>query len=83
VYLDKFGWYRLDSRGNKDGVTADFCPPIEKLTFPIVTPGESDLLEIWSEPLPLVIDILKRGKNYLEVANNLPDIPLISTNQLN
>jgi hypothetical protein len=83
VYLEKFGWYRLDPRGNKDGVTAEFCPPIEKLAFPIVTPGESDLPEIWSEPLPLIIDALKRGKTYLEVANSLPDIPLFSTNQLN
>ncbi|MFT4650359.1 MAG: transglutaminase-like putative cysteine protease [Flavobacteriales bacterium] len=83
VYLEKFGWYRLDPRGNKAGVTSEFCPPTENLAFPIVIPGESDLPEIWSEPLPLVIDVLKQGRTYLEIANNLPDIPLISTNQLN
>lgn len=83
VYLEKFGWYRLDPRGNKAGVTSEFYPPIEKLPFPIVALGESDLPEIWPEPLPLVIGTLKRGKTYLEVANNLPDIPLISTNQVN
>lgn len=83
VYLEKFGWYRLDPRGNKEGITAEFCPPIEKLAFPIVTSGESDLPEIWSTPLPLIIDVLKRGKTYLEVANGLPDIPLISVSQLN
>ena len=35
VYLEPFGWYRIDARGNKPGVTAEFCPPIEKLAFPI------------------------------------------------
>ncbi|MBL0716467.1 MAG: transglutaminase family protein [Desulfosarcina sp.] len=27
VYLEQHGWYRLDARGNKSGVTAEFCPP--------------------------------------------------------
>ena len=81
VFLEKFGWYRLDPRGNKDGVTAEFCPPIEKLAFPIITLGESNLPEIWSEPLPIIIDVLKQDKTYLEVANNLPDIELVTVNQ--
>jgi hypothetical protein len=78
VYLEKFGWYRIDARGNKDGVTADFCPPVEKLAFPIITKGEADLPEIWSEPLPMVIDALLPGKNYQDVADNLPDVTLLA-----
>ncbi|TLS80196.1 transglutaminase family protein, partial [Photobacterium damselae subsp. damselae] len=27
VYLDKYGWYRLDPRGNKEGVNALCIPP--------------------------------------------------------
>ena len=81
VYLDNFGWYRIDARGNKEGVEADFCPPIEKLAFPIATLGEADLPEIWSEPLPSVIDALKYGKTYQEVADNLPDIELVTANK--
>jgi len=81
IYLDDFGWYRIDARGNKEGVEADFCPPIEKLAFPITTQGEADLPEIWSEPLPSVIDSLKHGKTYQEVADNLPDIELITANK--
>jgi len=81
IYLDDFGWYRIDARGNKEGVEADFCPPIEKLAFPITTQGEADLPEIWSEPLPSVIDLLKHAKTYQEVADNLPDIELITANK--
>jgi len=27
VHLKDFGWYRIDARGNKPGVDAQFCPP--------------------------------------------------------
>src|SRR5690606_10064452 len=33
VYLEPHGWYRVDARGNKPGVDADFCPPAERLAF--------------------------------------------------
>ena len=81
VYLEHFGWYRIDARGNKQGVTADFCPPIEKLAFPIVTQGEADLPEIWAAPLPAVITALTQGKTYQEVAGNLPDIELVTAHK--
>jgi len=81
VYIKQFGWYRLDARGNKQGVSAEFCPPIEKLAFPIATRGEADLPEIWAEPLPVVIQALKQYKTVQEVANNLPDIELVTANK--
>lgn len=46
VYLPEYGWYRIDARGNKEGVSAEFSPPVEKLAFPIVIEGEADLPEI-------------------------------------
>jgi transglutaminase-like putative cysteine protease len=55
VYLEDFGWYRLDARGNKPDINAEFCPPMEKLAFPIITDGEADLPEIWTEPLAIVL----------------------------
>ena len=81
VYLNnetemKAGWYRIDARGNKEGVDAQFTPPVEKLAFPIVTKGELDLPEVWHEPLPEVVKALEKGKDYLDVAENLPDIQL-------
>lgn len=81
VYLASLGWYRVDARGNKQGVSAEFCPPIEKLAFPIITSGEADLPEIWAEPLPVVVRALKEGKTFQEVADNLPDVELVAAAQ--
>jgi len=55
VYLKRQGWYRIDARGNKSGVMADFCPPLEKLAFPLVDGCEKDIPGIWAEPLPVVV----------------------------
>jgi transglutaminase-like putative cysteine protease len=74
VWLDGFGWYRIDSRGNKLGVDAQFSPPVERLAFPIELPGESDLKGVFSEPLPVIIAALKRYGTVGELAKNLPDL---------
>ncbi len=76
VYLPGIGWYRIDARGNKEGVEAEFTPPKEKLAFPIIVEGEADLPEIWSEPLPDIVSVLNQSKTYEEVANNLPDVEI-------
>ncbi len=73
VYLQDSGWYRLDARGNKEGVNAQFCPPIEKLAFDIVVQGEADLPKVWANPMPEVISALLANDTYLELAKNLPD----------
>ncbi len=82
VYLKDHGWYRIDPRGNKEGVNAEFCPPKEQLAFPLLTKGETDLPEIWAEPLAVVVDTLTQFSDFLEVANNLPDIVLYKTHSL-
>ncbi len=79
VYLQQYGWYRLDARGNKPTIEAEFCPPIEKLAFPIIINGEADLPEIWAEPLPQIIEALSLNNSYQQVLNNLPDQPLTNT----
>ena len=78
VYLEAYGWYRIDARGNKEGVAAEFCPPKEKLAFPIVTDGEADLPEIWSEPLPVITQALRQYKTIQDVSENLPDVEVFS-----
>jgi len=78
VYLPEMGWYRIDARGNKEGVKAEFSPPIERLAFPIITDGEADFTEIWPEPLPVVIKVLQNSKTYQDVIDNLPDIEIIT-----
>ena len=77
VYLEDIGWYRIDARGNKEGVNAQFNPPHEQLVYEIRIEGEADLPEIWADPLPVVVEVLTRYKSYDEVYENLPDVPLI------
>jgi transglutaminase-like putative cysteine protease len=76
VYLQEHGWYRIDARGNKLGVSAEFCPPHEVLAFPIRESQERDLPEIWPEPLPLVVSTLEQFPDVAAVHANLPDVPL-------
>lgn len=78
VFLRDFGWYRIDARGNKEGVTAHFNPPVERLAFAITEPLERDLPEIWPMPLPQVIQVLTTMATIEEVYRHLPDIELIA-----
>lgn len=73
VYLKQHGWYRIDARGNKPGVTADFCPPVEKLAFPLVDGCEQDIPGIWAAPLPVVVQALTENETVESVYENLPD----------
>ncbi|MCS0657736.1 transglutaminase-like domain-containing protein [Massilia terrae] len=76
AWLKDFGWYRVDARGNKPGVDAQFQPPREALAFATDAPGERDLPEIWAEPLALIVDALERYDSYDQVLAKLPDIEL-------
>ncbi|MBP2029913.1 transglutaminase-like putative cysteine protease [Methanohalophilus levihalophilus] len=77
VYLPEIGWYRMDARGNKEGVDARFTPPKEQLAFGINFEDEMDLPEIWPDPLPVVVDVLEKYSRFDEVAENLPDVLII------
>ena len=73
IYLKEYGWYRVDARGNKEGVDAQFNPPYEKLAFELQE-NEYDLDELLSDPLPEVIEALKKYSCYEEMIHNFPDI---------
>ena len=77
VWLDDLGWFRIDARGNKPGVDAQFAPPVERLAFAIREPAERDLPEIWAEPLPCVVQVLETEPDVAAVLRKLPDVPLI------
>lgn len=74
IYLNDFGWYKVDARGNKPGVSAQFSPPEEQLAFAIKESEEKDLPEIWAEPMPIIIATLEKYSTVIEVYENLPDI---------
>ena len=77
IYLPETGWYRIDPRGNKEGVDAQFCPPVEKLAFELHFDGEADLPEVWPNPLPQVINALRTYHTYDELSENLPDVEIL------
>lgn len=74
IYLTDFGWYRVDARGNKPGVSAQFTPPEEQLAFAIKEPQERDFSEIWAKPMPVIVATLERYSTIIDVYENLPDL---------
>lgn len=74
VYLRGHGWYRVDARGNKPGVNAQFVPPQEQLAFPVSVDGESDFPQIWPRPLRVVVDSLRAASSVQSLATCLPDL---------
>jgi len=72
VFLNDVGWFKVDARGNKADVNAQFNPPIEQLAFELQE-HEFNLTEIYSEPLKVVVDTLKKHKTYKDMINNFPD----------
>ena len=73
VYLQESGWYRIDARGNKQGVNAQFIPPKEQLAFPINEDNEKDFPDILVKPLKVIIDALNKNETVTDVFENLPD----------
>ena len=73
IYLKEHGWYRVDARGNKEGVNATFNPPNEQLAFELEE-NEFDIPDILEEPLPEVVKALKTHTSYDEMIHNFPDI---------
>ncbi len=71
VHLRDFGWYRIDARGNKEGVDAAFDPPREQLAYAIRNEGERDIEGLFSEPLPEVVEALTSCDDVTRVG--LPD----------
>jgi transglutaminase-like putative cysteine protease len=77
VYLEEYGWYRIDARGNREGVDAQFTPPQEQLAFRIQIEGEANLPEIWPEPLEVIVKTLRKYKIKDQLWDNLPDIQIM------
>jgi len=74
VFLPDIGWYRIDARGNRDDVDAQFNPPSEQLAFRTDLPDEYDLPEIYASPLPCVTSALTTYEKWDELLQNLPDV---------
>jgi transglutaminase-like putative cysteine protease len=75
VYIqEKDRWIRLDARGNKPGVDAQFSLEEEKLAFPVRKEfGEYENFTVYPDSSENVIDSLLKSKNVKELIGNLPD----------
>ena len=74
VYLNEFNkWIRLDPRGNRSDVDAQFSIDEEKLAFPVrVDKGEEDDLTVYPDPKAFVIKSMRESKTRTELWINLP-----------
>lgn len=78
IHLPEIGWYRVDARGNKEGVNAQFIPPAERLAYNPQLPEEADFQAILSEPLQMIVEALQAQATWDDMLRNLPDISLES-----
>jgi transglutaminase-like putative cysteine protease len=74
VWLDG-GWYRIDPRGNRPGVDAQYTPPVERLAFELVHAGEYDVPGVFAKPLLAVVDALSGRPAWDALLAALPDAP--------
>lgn len=66
-------WMRVDPRGNTGGIDAQFDLQAERLAFPPnPTLGEYVFDEIWSNPIPEVIEVLTKFKSRRQMWKHLP-----------
>lgn len=74
VYIEKYKkWIRLDARGNKPGVNAQFGTETEQLAFPIRPElGEEDDRIVYPEPDVKILEKLIENKTRTELWDNLP-----------
>ena len=75
VFVPEHGWYRIDPRGNKPGVDAQFQPPREKLAFSTEMEGEEDYPDVWAEPIQSVVEALNAATSARAMAQDVPDMP--------
>jgi transglutaminase-like putative cysteine protease len=77
VWLSQIGrWHRLDARGNKAGIQAEFDLSCARLAYTARPEfGECDYPEIHAEPAPCIIQYLARSRSIAELnADLLPDL---------
>ncbi len=76
VFLSETGaWIRLDARGNKEGINAQFSLEAEQLAFPEREEyDERDYPTIYINPLKITMDTLQNNDNLLEMyMHHLPE----------
>ncbi len=66
-------WIRLDARGNKAGVNAQFSIETEQLAFPIRPEmGEVDSFIVYPDPDVKILEKLTKNKTRTQLWDDLP-----------
>ena len=65
-------WIRLDARGNRKDVNAQFSVEEEKIAFQIKEKGEYDDPVVYDKPKQNVVEILTKYKTVEDLWSNLP-----------
>ena len=73
VHLGDHGWYAIDPRGNRDGISTQFDPPTVSLAFNTSLPGEETFTTIFAEPLRCIVECLRTNTTVSALRNALPD----------
>jgi transglutaminase-like putative cysteine protease len=76
VYLKTLNkWIRIDARGNKEGINAEFLIKKEQLAFTVRPEyDEIDYEEIYDEPIPITMQILEKSTDALYMyLHSLPE----------
>ena len=75
VYIENLSkWIRLDARGNKEGVNAEFSVDEERLAFIIRNEGETDYHDNHSYPDKGLMKVLEESTDALDMyLHHLPD----------
>lgn len=74
IYLEGEGWFRLDPRGNKEGIDSQFSIEEEKLAYPIREAlGEIDYPDVFVQPLASVITAMRESVDCQALFFNRPE----------
>lgn len=74
VYFPDTGWFRVDPRGNKEGIDSQFTIEKEQLAYPIRTElGEIDYPNVYPEPLPSVLSAMQESETCEALFYNRPE----------
>lgn len=74
IELPGVGWYRVDARGNRAGIDAQFTPPVERLAFALQSAEEVEFANVLADPLACVVDSLRSCGTWEEALTQLPDV---------
>lgn len=73
LYLEPYEWFRVDPRGNKEGIDAQFTTDHEQLAYPIdPSLGEIDYPDVLVSPLPSVIQAMTQASSTQELFYQRP-----------